>query len=157
MAAILLLNLPSASASFQTLSNILNRPLPLSFHTSDWGAINKVYSLLLSALQQKSPKLHSHLTNPQLGLKPDEYMRGMLTSLFTGCLSLDNGTRLWDVMVFEGDSVLVRAGVALLIALEGKLFGATTSAEVCSIIQSSARDNNMGEEEWMRSVRGAGK
>lgn len=79
----------------------------------------------------------------------------MFASLFTGCLNLDNATRLWDVMVFEGDAVLVRAGVAYLTAMEGKLFGATTSKEICDTVRVGL--DNMGEEEWMKNVREAGK
>lgn len=155
IAAILLLNLPTPSASFQALSNMLNRPLPLSFHTSDNGGTSRVYTLVLSTLQNKSPRLHTLLTNPDLNLKPDCYLREMFSSLFTGILSLDNATRLWDVVVFEGDSVLVRAGVAYLTALEGKLFGASTAEEVCTII--AAGFNEIREEEWMKRVRQAGK
>jgi len=155
IAALLLLNLPTASASFITLSNILNRPLPLSFHTSDTGGTSRVYTLFLSTLQHKSPRLHAHLTNTNLALSPDEFLHNLFTSLFTGCLSLDNATRLWDVMVFEGDAVLVRAGVALLMGLEGKLFGAGIAKEVGLIVKTGL--NNVGEEEWMKNVREAGK
>jgi hypothetical protein len=70
-------------------------------------------------------------------------------------LSLDNATRLWDVVVFEGDATLVRAGVAYLIALEGKLFGAESVREVLDIVRDGL--STLGEDEWMNRVRGAGK
>jgi len=155
IAAILLLNLPTPAAAFQAMSNVLNRPLPLSFHTSDSGAIAKSYNLVLSTLKYKSPRLHTLLTNPQLGPNPDTYLREMFSSLFTGYLSLDNATRLWDVMVFDGDAILVRAAVAYLIAVEGKLFGATSSREIRETIRAGLGD--MGEEEWMTGLRNAGK
>jgi hypothetical protein len=79
----------------------------------------------------------------------------MFSSLFTDCLNLDQAARLWDVMVFEGDAVIVRAGVAYLTAMEGKLFGAQTSREICNIVKSGL--DNVGEEDWMRVVREAGK
>ena len=79
----------------------------------------------------------------------------MFSSLFTGYLSLDNATRLWDVMVFDGDAILVRAAVAYLIAIEGKLFGANNAQEVCEIIRAGLGD--MGEDEWMTGLRNAGK
>lgn len=155
IAALLLLNLPTPSAAFCALSNILNRPLPLSFHTSDSGATARAYSLLISTLKLKSPRLHEHLTSAHLGLHHDVYLKDIFTSLFTGCLSLDNTTRLWDVMVFEGDAVLVRAGVAFLTAMEGKLFGADSARQVYDIVRAGL--DNMGEEEWMKRVRDAGK
>lgn len=76
--------------------------------------------------------------------------------MFTGYLSLDNATRLWDVMVFEGDAVLVRACVAYLLAMEGKLFGAQSAVEIYDIIRGGL-DNSLGEEEWMKCLRSAGK
>lgn len=155
IAALLLLNIPTPSTSFQALSNILNRPLPLSFHTGDSGATSRTYSLLLSTLQHKSPRLHTLLTNPHIGPQPDTYLRDVFSSLFTGCLNLDHATRLWDVMVFEGDAVFVRAGVAYLVAMEGKLFGATNPKEVRDIVKAGL--DNMGEEEWMKALRTAGK
>jgi hypothetical protein len=68
---------------------------------------------------------------------------------------LDNATRLWDVMVFEGDAVLVRAAVAYLTAMEGKLFGAESAKQVYDIVRGGL--DNKGEEEWMKAVRDAGK
>jgi hypothetical protein len=87
--------------------------------------------------------------------RQDIYLRDMFSSLFTSCLGLDNATRLWDVMVFEGDAVLVRAGAAYLTALEGKLFGATSAKEICEIVGAGL--NNVGEEQWMTDIRNAGK
>ncbi|KUJ22917.1 uncharacterized protein LY89DRAFT_575086 [Mollisia scopiformis] len=153
IAALLLLNLPSPSASFCALSNILNRPLPLSFHTSDSGATSRAYSLLLSTLQARSPQLHKHLAS--MNLNPEIYLRDIFTSLMTGCLSLDNASRLWDVMVFEGDAVVVRAGVAWLTNMEGKLFGAESPKAVYDIVRKGL--DNMEEESWITSVRAAGK
>lgn len=103
----------------------------------------------------KSPRLHQHLTSPQLGLHHDIYLKDIFTGLFTERLSLDNATRLWDVMVFEGDAVLVRGAVAYLTAMEGKLFGADSAKQVYDIVRAGL--DNVGEEEWMKCVRDAGK
>ncbi|CAD6441543.1 8e124784-bebf-451b-8c9f-bf33ee2fcef3 [Sclerotinia trifoliorum] len=155
IAAILLLNLPDASSSFEALSNILNRPLPLSFHTNDSGAISRVYSLFLTTLSQKFPRLHSHLTAEDLNLNPDVYLRDTFASLFTSSISLDNASRLWDVVVFEGDSILVRAAVALFGSLENKLHSVTSDEEVLAVLNSEGF--KLGEEDWIAAVRGAGK
>lgn len=153
IAALLLLNLPTPSASFSALSNILNRPLPLSFHTSDSGATNRAYTLLLTNLAHQAPQLHKHLTS--LNLNPDIYLRDMFTSLMTSCLGLDNASRLWDIMVFEGDAVVVRAGVAYLIGMEGRLFAAESPKAVYDTVRNGL--DNMEEEAWIASVRAAGK
>jgi hypothetical protein len=128
----------------------------MSFHTTDTGAIALTYKLVLQTLSHKAPKLHTLLTSPHLGPQPETYLEDMFASLFTGSLNLDNATRLWDVMVFEGDAVLVRAAVAHLISLEGKLFGETSARGVCERIAEGNRVS-IGEEEWMRGLRSAGK
>lgn len=58
-------------------------------------------------------------------------------------------------MVFEGDAVLVRAAVAYLTELEGKLFGAQSENDVCAIVEAGLLD--LSEDAWMTAVRGAGK
>ena len=58
-------------------------------------------------------------------------------------------------MVFEGDAILVRAGVAFLGGLEARLFGAVDQRgfdEVCRV-----GNEGVDEEEWISWVKGAGK
>lgn len=154
IAAILLLNLPSPSSTFIALSNILNRPLPLSFHTSDTGATSRVFILLMHTLSLKSPHLHTHLTTNSFS--PDTVFTEIFSSLFTKCLSLDQATRLWDIMVFEGDAIAVRAGVAYLGCLESKLFAVSSQSEVDAVLRNGL-GGAFDEEDWIARVKGAGK
>lgn len=163
IAALLLLNLPSPAATFISLANMLNRPLPLSFYVSDMGAKVSAYNLLLQTLAHKSPTLHAHLTSLP-DHRADAYLCDIFTSLFTTSLSLDEAARLWDVYVFEGDAVLVRAGIALLIQKEMALLGAKTLAEVKAALErdptgtsKAVLERNGAEEAWIRTVRAAGK
>ena len=80
----------------------------------------------------------------------------MFQSLFTANLSLDSATRLWDVMVFEGDAVLVRAAVAYLVGIEGRLLGETSARGVVERIAAGG-DGGLSEEQWMRALKSAGK
>ncbi|CAN8099852.1 unnamed protein product [Discula destructiva] len=159
IAALLLLNTPSPAAAFISLANVLNRGLPLSFHSDDAGAKASAYNLLLQTLAAKSPSLHAHLSAlPQHDA--DVYMREIYTSLFTNQLALDEASRLWDVYVFEGDAVLIRAGVAVLLEHEMALLGTSNTGEVVKVIQSKKQRlvGKPGDEErWMKMVREAGK
>lgn len=170
MAALLLLNLPSATEAFIALANVLNRPLPLSFYAADPGAKATAYNLILQTLSHKSPRLHDHLSKLP-DHDPDAYLSELFTSLFTGYLPLDAAARLWDVYAFEGDKVLVRAAVALLSEREMSLLAATSISDVKAILEgrspgSSPADaprrqhvvGRPGEEDaWIRAVREAGK
>ncbi|KAK7752573.1 hypothetical protein SLS62_005541 [Diatrype stigma] len=158
IAALLLLNLPTPSAVFIALANILNRSLPLSFYASDSGAKTSAYNFVLETLSQKSPKLHQHLENRDLGLEPDEYLAATFTALFTQNISLDEATRLWDVYVFERDNVLISAAVALLLDREMTLLSANTSEEVRRALDYRSKSDSQGkEDEWMALVRSAAR
>ncbi|KAI0842726.1 TBC domain-containing protein [Hypoxylon sp. FL0890] len=158
IAAVLLLNLATPAAAFIALANVLNRPLPFSFYASDVGAKTSAFNLLLQTLATKSPRLHQHLTNPELGLEPDDYLRDVFTSCFTRHFSLDECTRLWDVYVFEGDAVLIRAAVALLLDMDVPLFDANTSMEVQRVLESRSKsDQREKVDAWMARIRAAGK
>jgi hypothetical protein len=158
VAAMLLLNLSTPSAVFIAMANIMNRRLPLGFHASDMGARSSTHSIVLQTLAQKSPKLHQHLTSRDLGLDPDECLADVFTTFFTQYLNLDEVTRLWDVYVFEGDVVLIRAAVALLLESEMSLLGATTSTEVRKALEARGKTAEQGSgDEWIVKVRSAGK
>ncbi|KAI7774715.1 tbc1 domain family member 14 [Diaporthe eres] len=159
IAALLLLNLPSPTAAFIALANILNRSLPLSFYSDDQGAKSSAYNLLLQTLTTKSPTLHAHLT-ALADHDADAYLGDIFTSLFTGHVALDEAARLWDVYVFEGDSVLVRAGVAVLLEHEMALLSTKNMDEVKTAICGKKQKlvGKPGDEDrWMKSVREAGK
>jgi hypothetical protein len=93
---------------------------------------------------------------------PDVYLAELFTGLFTSLLPLDQAARLWDVYVFEGDSLLVRAAVALLMDREMPLLGAENINAVRDVLLGKQEGEKVlarqGEEErWMRLVREAGK
>ncbi len=129
IAALLSLTLPTPSAAFLTLCNLLNRPLPLAFLTGDPSGTAKAYQLIEGLLSHKFPRLHSHLFSPAstgLGLTAHEVFEPMMRTLFLGPgkgLGLETAARVWDVMVFDGDGAIIRIAVAVLGALEGKLYG----------------------------------
>ena len=75
-------------------------------------------------------------------------------------LGVDVAARVWDVMVFDGDGVIIRTAVAVLGALEGKLYGGKEEVlEVLGWRGGKGRGTwEVGnEEEFMARVRSAGK
>ncbi|KAM5347603.1 hypothetical protein ACJ41O_007427 [Fusarium nematophilum] len=165
IAALLLLNLPDAGSAFVALANVLNRPLPLSFYASDPGAQASAFNLVIQTLSLKSAPLHEHLTKKVENLNLEETLSNILTSMFTGHLAIDEAARLWDVYVFEGDALLIRAAVAFLLSREMTLLGAKTADEIKAILsQRNAKVPSVrvagevgAEDKFMISVREAGK
>jgi hypothetical protein len=78
-------------------------------------------------------------------------------------------SRLWDAYVFEGDAVLVRAAVALLLEREMALLGAKSVDEVKTALMGANESGKNAdkqrrvigetgaEDRWMRTVRDAGR
>jgi hypothetical protein len=99
------------------------------------------------------------------GHNPDVYLNSPFISLFTSQLTLDEAARLWDVFVFEGDAVIVRAGVAFLMRKEVALLGCNNINDVAAVIDGTtakaktprAIGTDADEEKWMALVREAGK
>ncbi|EGR51039.1 uncharacterized protein TRIREDRAFT_75146 [Trichoderma reesei QM6a] len=165
IAALLLLNLPNPESTFIALANVLNRPLPLSFYTFDRGAQASAYHLVLESLKVKSPSLYDHLTKTVRGVQLDHYLATIFTNLFTAHLAIDEAARLWDVYVFEGDTLLVRAAVAILLSREMDLLGSKTADEVMAVLSKTSAGASStralsevgAEDRFMQSVRDAGK
>lgn len=75
-------------------------------------------------------------------------------------LGLETVSRVWDVMVFDGDGVIIRTAVALLGALEGSLYGGVE--EVLGVVGWRGGDGKNAwkvgnEEEFVTRIRSAGK
>ena len=77
-----------------------------------------------------------------------------------GGLSLELASRVWDVMVFDGDAVVVRTCVAILGCLEISLYGGREDVlQVLGWRGSMGGDSlaAVGEDAFMDVVRGVGK
>ena len=103
-------------------------------------------------------------TSPSLNLPPHLVLEPMMRTLFlgpAGGLGVDIAARIWDVMIFDGDTAIIRTVVAALGALEAKLYGGRS--EVLGVLGWSAIGISgeigigMGEEEFMGRVRAVGK
>lgn len=144
---------------------MLNRPLPLSFYASDSTAKSSAYNLVLQTLSHKSSTLHEHLTKGIPGLDTSLYLNDIFTSLFTSLLAIDEAARLWDVYIFEGDALLIRAAVAILLEREMDLLGSSSSEHVWKVMAKASTQTTapraVGEEgaedRFIQAVRDAGK
>ena len=117
--------------------------------------MSRIHSLVLETLSTKFQRLHTHLCSTvQIDRQPGLCLDAIFSSLFTKQLSLDAIMRLWDIWVFEGDAVLVRAMVALLGRLQTKFYGASSGREVMAILNDSTIE---GEEDWVVALKDAGR
>ncbi|KAK5164074.1 uncharacterized protein LTR77_010165 [Saxophila tyrrhenica] len=157
IAGLLCLHLRPVDA-FISLANMLNRPLPLAFLAHDVTAMGRAYELVMSTLKYKLPRLHDHLVSDSiLAGRIGEILDPMFRCLFAYHLPVGHVSRLWDVFAFEGDKVLIRAAVAVLVKLEPRLYG--SREEILNIVGwQNEKGLDLGsEEEFMNAVRDAGK
>lgn len=135
----------------------------MAFLTGDPSSIQKTYHVVISLVSLKFPRLHSHLfTSAGLNLAPHEVLEPMIRTLFLGPgegLGIEIASRVWDIMMFDGDAAVVRAAAAVLGGLEGKLYG--NREEVLKVLGwggigwAGCYDNRV--EEFMRGLRSVGK
>ncbi|KAL8770748.1 MAG: hypothetical protein Q9209_003615 [Squamulea sp. 1 TL-2023] len=162
LAALLLLTLPSAYTTFIALANLLNRPLTLAFLTGNPASCAKAYSLVFALLEHQYPRLHTHLFSADQGLNvhPHDLFEPMMRTLFLGPgdgLGVEAASRVWDVMLFDGDAAVVRTVVGVMGWLEGRLYG--SREEVLGVLGWKGGDWGIGRdvEGFMKMVRDAGK
>lgn len=145
---------------------MLNRPLSLGFYANDPGVKASAYNLVFQTLQVKSAGLHEHLTGRVADADPDSYLCNIFTGLGTSHLAMDECARLWDVYVFEGDSVMVRAATAMLLRQEMALLGVQGGSEVRRVLEAGSGTKHgkvalagaeSDEEKWIKWLREAGK
>src|SRR5882724_9102316 len=55
-------------------------------------------------------------------IAPSEYLLDWLLPLFLNHLPLEACSRIWDVLLLEGDAFLFRAALAILASIESRLF-----------------------------------
>ncbi|KAJ4370610.1 hypothetical protein N0V83_005131 [Neocucurbitaria cava] len=151
IAALLLLNLPAPQA-FITLSNLLNRPLPLSFLVQDSNSMHAAYSTTLHALSKKSPSLSQRLE--ALRVEPRDYLFDMFSNLFCGRLGVEHAARVMDVYTVEGDKIPPRVAVAVLGITEGSCVEGGAEQVARTLREKSVE---MDVEEFMSRVYEAGK
>ncbi|XPT02067.1 hypothetical protein M3J09_011189 [Ascochyta lentis] len=151
IAALLLLNLP-APTTFIVLSNLLNRPLPLSFLVQDPNSIHAAYSTTLHALSKKSPGLARRLED--LRVEPRDYLYHMFSSLFCGRLGVEHAARVMDVYSIESDKIPPRVAVAIMLVLESSCMEGEKSA-VEKVLDEKKVDLNV--DDFMARVYEAGK
>lgn len=134
IAALLLLQL-GAQETFILLSNLLNRPLPLSFLIQDHNAMHAAYSSTISALSKKFPQMAARLET--LRAEPRTYLADMFTSLFCNRLGVEHAARVVDIYVIEGDKIPPRVAVAIMGILEGACTEGSADDVACVLRERS--------------------
>ncbi|KAF8140565.1 rab-GTPase-TBC domain-containing protein [Boletus edulis] len=119
IAAMILVNM-SAPQGFVVLRNLLERHCLRSFYTSSEEDIEAYYRIFDTLLADSMPKIYFNFKQHQIS--PAAYLPSWLMPLFLDHLPFEACARLWDVVILEGDSFLFRAALAVLAALEPRLF-----------------------------------
>jgi hypothetical protein len=75
-------------------------------------------TLILTVLK-RSQVYHNFIAHD---IRPSLYLHPWIRSVYAYHLPLDCATRIFDILVLEGDSFLFRTGLALLQTMEARLF-----------------------------------
>lgn len=154
IAATLLLTLSTELEVFTALANILNNSLLQAIYLRDETTLTSHYTSFLKVLNTKLPSLYEHFKT--IRLPPSAYLEPMLSTLYSQHMPIDVTDRIWDVMMFEGDTFLLRVALGVLMKVEHKLYG--SAEDVLSVVGWGAKslEKYVGDEdEFMACVRGA--
>lgn len=148
-AASLILALGSPFQSWVALENLLTRGhLIKPMFARDEQALIACYTSFLKVFSTRLPSLYRHFQSQNVS--PSAYLTPLVMSLFTEPFSLDVTFRIWDVMLFEGDSFMFRVALATLAKLEPYLYG--SKDEIMAQLQSDKLQRET-EDEFMDAVR----
>lgn len=148
-AASLILALGSPFQSWVALENLLTRGhLIKPMFARDEQALIACYTSFLKVFSTRLPSLYRHFQSQNVS--PSSYLTPLVMSLFTEQFSLDVTFRIWDVMLFEGDSFMFRVALATLAKLEPYLYG--SKEDIVTQLQSEKLKRET-EDEFMEAVR----
>lgn len=120
-AAMLLLNMDESDA-FVSLSNLLHLSIIHSYYTMNDKKVSLISDTFNSLLKDHLPRIYDHFIN--IHLSTDMYLMDWyammvmmmmvmyrLLTLYTRSLPLECACRVWDVLMFEGQSMLFRTAL----------------------------------------------
>lgn len=162
IAALLVLNTPTPEVAFTAFANVLQRSLPLAYLIRDAPTIERWQRLMVKTLKYKLPMLHDHLLSGKVNSASSQtWTEPLLSTLLTHNMRADVAARIWDVYVFEGDKLLIRAFSGLLSRLESQLYG--SEEDVLQLLgwaaSSTSFHSGIGPDTdaILKSIRDAGK
>jgi len=118
LGAMLLLYMEPCDA-FVAFTNVLNESRLSSFFQNEFDKVNIYMQAFSQLLAKHLPSLKRHFD--RLGIEPPMFLLGWVMSIYTRVFPLDLASRVWDLFVMEGDSVLFGVALAVLEVLDSRL------------------------------------
>jgi len=119
VAGMLLINMPIEQA-FVAFRNLLDRHLLRSFYGSQADDVQAYYRVFDTLLADIMPKVYYNFQKHNV--PPSLYLPDWILSLFLLHLPFEACTRLWDLILLEGDAFIFRAALGMLGVMEGRLY-----------------------------------
>lgn len=118
----LLLNLTTPAQTFVVMRNLLERSCLRAFYggPSSREDVEAYYRIFDTLLADGMPKVYFNFKQHQIS--PADYLPDWILPLFLDHLPLEACSRIWDVLLLEGDAFLYRAALAVLSSIESRLF-----------------------------------
>ncbi|KAL1510670.1 hypothetical protein AB1Y20_006967 [Prymnesium parvum] len=138
VAAMLLVALGfDAEASFWMLATFCEDIFP-DFYSHSMTGIRIEQTVFASFVREISPQVHAHFA--ELGVPLEMVSTQWFLCLFVNLLPAATLLRVWDVMLWEGPSVLLRAGAALLHWYRDAVLATTDFHTIAQLVQRLGHD-----------------
>ncbi|KDQ15725.1 hypothetical protein BOTBODRAFT_173797 [Botryobasidium botryosum FD-172 SS1] len=121
VAGMFLINMPP-DQTFISMRNLLERHCLRSFYGGSGAKedVEAYYRIFDTLLADGMPKVYFNFK--QHHISPSLYLPDWLLPLFLNHLPFEVCTRIWDVLLLEGDAFLFRAAIGILGVMESRLF-----------------------------------
>lgn len=138
--------------AFIALCNTMDLSLCQALYLRDDRTLTAHYTSFLKVLNAKLPSLYRHFKS--IHLPPSAYLEPMLSSLFAAHTTPAITDRIWDIMLFEGESFLLRVALGVLMKVEHRLY--VSPQETLALLGWGAGQLELGDEdEFINLVRSA--
>jgi len=124
-------------AAFWMLAVLCEDLFP-DFYSHNMTGIRIEQTVFSSFVKEISPQVHAHFT--ELGVPLELVSTQWFLCLFVNVLPAATLLRVWDVMLWEGPSVLLRAGAALLHCYSEAVLATTDFHTIAQLMQRLGHD-----------------
>jgi len=106
---------------FKVFANVLNLEIVYEFYNFNLAKIQQVYGAFWKALEPRAPIMFANLQAEQVSCSV--FLFEWVLTLFSSSFEIEICARLWDQLLFFGDTHIINIAVAICLTIERK-FGA---------------------------------
>ncbi|XP_052890101.1 growth hormone-regulated TBC protein 1-A [Anopheles moucheti] len=150
IAGLLLLVTKNEVSSFWLLKVVIENIVPL-YHTKTMENLITDIEVLSELIRQRAPDVHRHIFD--LGLPWPVIATKWFICLYAEVLPTETVLRIWDCLFLEGNKILLRVGLTIVVRLRQDLLAMDDISTLIGLFRSLEKSHVLMEcHEFMKSI-----